>query len=218
MIEDRDDLQNRLAKRLAEPLPGRRAQARFAPELSYGRHSGPPPRHARRAAVVALLDPSDNSWSIPLTLRPDHLPDHAGQVCFPGGALDPGETYEAAALRELHEELGVETHEVQLAGMLSPLYVFASNFWVTPLVAVARQPLAFAPNPAEVAELVMLPKQRLLDPKFHGATHIERGGVRFRAPHILCAGHRIWGATSMMLGELRAILQDIDEAAEAGGT
>ena len=69
-----------LAARLTALLPGRLVQSRFQPELSYGRHFGPSPTHARPAAVLILLYPHENRWHLPLTLRPAHLPDHGGQV------------------------------------------------------------------------------------------------------------------------------------------
>jgi 8-oxo-dGTP pyrophosphatase MutT (NUDIX family) len=207
-MTDSVDLLCRLTLRLARPLPGRRAQAKFAPELSYGRHAGPPPHDARPAAVLALLFPDQGDWSIPLTLRPDNLPAHSGQVCFPGGLTEPDESSEQCALRELTEELGIAGAGVRILGRLSPLYVFASNFWVTPFVgALDARPL-FNPNRNEVAEVVELPLRVLLDPAHHGAHDIYRRGVTFRAQHIVCGAHRIWGATSMMLGELAAICQD----------
>ena len=108
----------RLRDRLAEPLPGRCAQARFEPELAYGRHSGPAPSSARQAAVVVLLYEHAGEWTTPLTVRPAHLTNHAGQVSLPGGLVEPGETTAAAALRELEEELGVATSETAVAPVL----------------------------------------------------------------------------------------------------
>ena len=119
-------------------------------------------------------------------------------------------TIATTALRELHEELGIPSDRVQLLGPLTPIYVFASNFWVHPLVGIARHAPRFQPNPSEVAELVELPLNVLLDPANHGAHRIERGDIDFAAPHIECGRHQIWGATCMMLGELISVLQDID--------
>src|SRR5687768_11349335 len=99
------DLKERLTARLARSLPGRAAWARCEPPLAYGRHAGPAPDAARQAAVMALLYRDGDEWRVPLTLRPEHFTEHAGQICFPGGGIEPGETCETAALRELEEEL-----------------------------------------------------------------------------------------------------------------
>ena len=202
------ELSRRIAKQLSRPLPGRKAQSRFAPELSYGRHRGPIAFNAQHAAVLALLYPTEDGWCIPLTLRPEHLPSHASQICFPGGMSENGETSEQTALREFEEELGVAADNVQLIGSLSPIYVFNSNFWVTPLVGVAHAAPQFTPNPSEVAEVVVLSVDTLMNEASYGEHTIDQRSIRFRAPHITCGTHRIWGATSMIFGELIAVIRE----------
>ncbi len=204
------DLPGRLAERLAMPLPGSTVQVRFEPELSFGRHYAPPPPNARQAAVMVLLYPEAGDWHLPLTVRPATMLDHAGQVSFPGGSVDPGETSEAAALRELEEELGVPRDQVRMLGRLSPLYVFASNFHVTPWVAVAERRPLWIPSPAEVAELLEPPLGYLRD-RGRWGTHTRRvRELEFRAPHIEFGGHQIWGATCMMLAELLAVVEEFE--------
>lgn len=202
------DFPLRLERRLHAPLPGRAVLGRFAPALAYGRHSGPAAADAVAAAVLALFYPRAGEWHLPLTLRPANMPAHANQVSFPGGVTEEGESPEACAARELEEELGVRRDAVRFVGRLSPLYIFGSNFWVTPCVAVCETEVAFRPNADEVAELLELPARRLLDPSARGAHEIERGGVRFTVPHLAFGGHRIWGATRMMLGELAVALEE----------
>ncbi len=96
-----------LRARLEHPLPPEALRSRFAPPLSYGRHFGPPAHDARPAAVMVFLYPRDGQWHLPLTVRPDTMLSHAGQISFPGGMVEAGEATRAAALRELEEELGV---------------------------------------------------------------------------------------------------------------
>ena len=91
------DLPTRLTKRLKEPLPGPMEGTRFAALNRPGPSVAEIPPEAKPAAVLALLYPIDDRWHLPFTLRPQHLPDHAGQVCFPGGAVEPGESLEQAA-------------------------------------------------------------------------------------------------------------------------
>ena len=201
-----DDLPTRLAHHLAQPLPAGAAWSRFAPELTYGRHSGPREHDAQQAAVIALLFPEKDDWVIPLTLRPSHMAAHAGQVCLPGGVLEPNESHEQAAIRELREELATCPDDLQILGRLSPIYVFGTNFYVSPFVAATKSRPSFQPNPHEVEEVVELPLSVLCDRRNHGSHAISRGPLCFQVPHILCNGHRIWGATSMMLAELMMVV------------
>src|ERR1700680_4037897 len=115
----RISLAEALATELRRPLPGPTAQARFAPELSFGRHFGPVPVSARRAAVVALLYPSESEaaieggpgdtassifsgWRLPLIVRPAHLEHHAGQIGLPGGMIGANESPTEGAPRGVH--------------------------------------------------------------------------------------------------------------------
>jgi len=208
---DASDLPDSLAARLALPLPGEAAQARFEPQLSVGRHRGPVPPAARGAAVIILLYREEDRWKIPLTLRPAHLDDHAGQVSFLGGRRIPEETTEAAAVRELEEELGVPRSDVRVLGRLTDLYVFGSNFLVTPWVGVVQHRPVWQPCSEEVAEVLAVPLGQLVDSAYY-ATHLHsHGPLQFSAPHFHLANHIVWGATSMMLAELVAVLEEHKE-------
>jgi 8-oxo-dGTP pyrophosphatase MutT (NUDIX family) len=195
-----------LARRLAGGLPGRLVQRTMAPQLAYGRHGGPIPHAARRAAVLLVLDRMAGEWSIPAILRPTTMKAHAGQVSLPGGLIEPGETAPQAALREFTEELGTATDGIQILGSLSPVFVFISNFEVTPLLAVSHRLLAFQPNPDEVEAVVYLPLRQLMDPGCRGSHLIQRKMLVFRAPHFAIASQQIWGATSLVLAEFGALV------------
>jgi len=203
-----DDLPERLTERLQQPLPGWRAQACYQPEMSYGRYFGPPPLHARQAAVLALIYPCGNQWQLPLTLRPAHMLDHAGQISLPGGLIEPDERSSDAALRELEEELGVATTDVELLGQLSSIYLLRSNFHITPWVAAIRCCPRWQPNLAEVAELLEVPLAHLVDPTTVVSREHRGRGLTLSAPGFLWQSHHIWGATSLILGELVAVLRE----------
>ena len=204
-----DQLPERLRERLRRELPGRMAHREFSPPLAYGRHFGPPAADARCAAVLVLLYPHGDRWRLPLTLRPDHMVDHAGQISLPGGAMESGESPEVCAAREYEEELGTDARGLTLLGRLTPLYIFGSNFCVTPCVAMIERRPDFDPNPAEVAELLELDVDALADPRSRAIEPMRRRGVDYPCPCLRCAEHRIWGATSMMLGEFSRVLQDV---------
>jgi 8-oxo-dGTP pyrophosphatase MutT (NUDIX family) len=206
------DLPERLAARLMkEPLPGRAAQRRFEPSLCYGRHFGPATVRAKPAAVLVLLYPHQDEWHLPLTVRPSTLMPHGGQISLPGGSVEQGETSPQAALRELQEELGAGEEGIELLGGLSPLYVYVSQFLVTPWVAAVHRRPEWAPSPYEVAELLEVPLSRLLDPATHGRHTRRQRSVEYSAPHFLWQRHRIWGATSMILSELLAVVEELGE-------
>lgn len=205
-------LPDRLSELLTQPLPGWRVQSAFQPELSYGRHFGPPPAMARTAAVVALLYPHADAWHVPLTLRPDTLADHPGQISLPGGSVQLEESGAEAALRELHEELGVRLDTVRILGQLSPLYLFNSNYRVTAWVAATDVRPQWQPQLAEVAELLEVRLGHLVDPRSHAVTQRVRYGVRSACPGFQCGRHHVWGFTALVLAELAWL------AAQAGET
>jgi 8-oxo-dGTP pyrophosphatase MutT (NUDIX family) len=197
---------NQLAHHLTSRPADRDLRRRFAPELSYGRQFGPAPRGSRSAAVLILLYPHQGQIVLPLTLRPPHLPQHAGQICLPGGLVEPGETSQQAALRELDEEVGVR-EGLQIIGRLSELYVFVSGFRVTPWVAVREDQPTMIPNPDEVSQVIEVPLAALADRTCHERMLVEFGRMRFYAPCFAWRDFRIWGATSMILGELIGVIE-----------
>jgi 8-oxo-dGTP pyrophosphatase MutT (NUDIX family) len=195
-----------LAARLAHGSPGRASQRVMAPGLAYGRHHGPVPDDARRAAVLIALHYTADGWSIPAMLRPETMKSHAGQVSLPGGLVESDETVVQTALREFEEELGAETASMRVVGQLAPVYVFVSGFEVTPVVAVCMDPIVLQPNEHEVAAVLELPLAELIDPARRGRHAIERRGLKFTVPHFAIAGQRVWGATSLVLAEFVALL------------
>ena len=198
-----------LRSRLSQQLPGIATCTDFAPELTYGRHQGPAAYDARQAAVLLLLYPGSASWHLPLTVRPAALSSHGGQVSFPGGEIERDETIEQAALRECCEELGEAGDEVEILGSLSEVYVFASNFQVTPCVAWSPTRPRFEPNPAEVANLLEPSLVDLFDPALRSSHVFDRRGVRFRAPYIDFQNYKVWGATSVILAEFLQVVREL---------
>lgn len=200
------NLPHQLTERLRQPLPGWAAQVHYQPELSFGRHLGPAPSQARKAAVLILLYPFQEQWHVPLILRTAHMPDHAGQVSFPGGMIEPGESSREAALREFSEELGAPADGVEVLGQLSPLYLFASNFEIMPWVGAVVAAPRWNPNDREVERLLQVPLAHLADSMNTGRLERAQRGLSFFAPCYCWQSERIWGATSMILAELLSSL------------
>ena len=200
-----------LRQSLAEP-PDRSARSSWAPRLCYGRHFGPAPLNTRPAAVLLLLTRQCGQWRLPLTLRPSRMLHHGGQICLPGGTYEGDESGEQCAWREFQEELGPQKARVHFLGRLSPLYIFNSQFLVTPCVAWTDDPLHLQPNPEEVERIYLPLLHELLSPNLRGELEVQRSGLQFRAPCMMLDGGRVWGATSMILGELRAHLERLHAA------
>lgn len=201
-----NDWVQQLQRRLAEPRDPRGAWRAYEPSLAYGRHAGPISATARLAAVTVFLYPQKEVPHVALTRRQEGLRSHGGQISFPGGSIDAGETAAAAALRELEEELGVPPAGLVVAGELSPLFIFNSNFVVTPVIVLADNRPTFTLQDAEVAELLETPIPELLLPASRGAHVVRRGSAVIEAPHLAVAGKQIWGATCMILAEFLSLL------------
>ena len=161
---------------------------------------------ARQAATLLLIYPHGGELLIPLTVRHHALPDHAGEISLPGGAVDPGDgSLEATALREAAEEVGLDAGTVRVVGRLDPVWIPISNFELTPVVAVADIRPNLTPREAEVAELVEFPV-RLLIENAVSLEEIEVPGAVLEIGVYRWAGHRVWGATARTLSMLGAVL------------
>ena len=195
-----------LRERITLPLPGADAHRRFAP-VPWLDNWAPDltPDDARRAAAMILVFPNDDGLSIPLTVRHRDLARHAGQVSLPGGALDVGESAEAAALREVEEEIGVGADDIRVIGPLSTVWIAVSNFVVHPFVAVTDARPTFRLHPGEVSTLIHAPLATIQDPAKLRWESRERLGLRVRYPYFEVDGHVVWGATAMMLGEFACL-------------
>lgn len=165
-------------------------------------------RACREAGVLALLLPSDDIPSVVLTVRREELTDHGGQISFPGGAREAGESLRDTALREAYEEIDLAPQSVRILGGLTPLYIPPSNFCVHPFVGVVHSAPVLRPTDREVAEVFHAPLHHLLDPD---ARLVETWTLHERAvdvPYYDVAGRTVWGATAMMLSELLALVED----------
>lgn len=152
----------------------------------------------RQAAVVVPLLKSADSWELLFTVRSSELSNHAGQISFPGGKVDAGETLEQAAVRELQEEVGLDVQRT--LGCLSPV-PSPAKYVVTPIVAVLDWPQPLKINPHEVAEVFTVPVQQLaqIEPRRESRTiqGVTRDILYYDYPQRV-----IWGLTGSIISEL----------------
>ena len=201
------ELEGLLRERLAGTLPGLDAQRRFMPTPPRtGWKPGEFPSDARIAAGLLLLYPGERGASLPLTVRASGLRRHAGQVSLPGGATDPGETLAQAALREAHEEIGVDPAAVRILGELTPVHVLVSGFTLHPIVGITHQRPTFAPAAHEVESIVEISIEDLKDASSIRKGMRTREGVAIEYPYFALKGHQVWGATAMILGEFVCLI------------
>jgi 8-oxo-dGTP pyrophosphatase MutT (NUDIX family) len=201
------ELEAVLRDRLAGTLPGLEAQRRFMPTPPRtGWQPGEFPSDARIAAGLLLLYPGSDGPSIPLTVRSSTLRRHAGQISLPGGATDEGETLVEAALREAHEEIGVDPARVRVLGELTPVHVLVSGFTLHPIVGITDERPDFHPAAHEVETVIEVSIADLQD-----ASNIRHGvrtreGMAIEYPYFHLRGSQVWGATAMILGEFVCLL------------
>jgi len=197
----------RLEQALSAPLPGADAHATLAP---------PPPREwppgfaqsrIRHAAGLLLVFPIADRAHILLTVRAATLERHGGQVSLPGGVIDPGETSEQAALREAHEEVGLAPDAVRVLGSLTPLDIPVSGFRLHPIVAAIDRRPALAPADGEVARILEIAVEDLIDRTCLVTIERRRDGQLLEVPAFAVSGTEIWGATAMVLAEFLALLR-----------
>lgn len=154
----------------------------------------------RPAAVLAAITERERPGVL-LIHRPSNMRAHPGQVAFPGGKIDPGESPVEAALREAHEELGIHPDNVRLIGE-SDIYFTGSGFEITPVIGIVPPDLELDPNPGEVAQWFEAPLDFVLDPANQREVPYEYEGQPTTYWDIQWEQHRIWGVTAGLIVNL----------------
>lgn len=197
-------VRERLIEALKGALPGVVAHEKMAP--SGVRGNGVSGQQEILSAVLVLLTShiAHRSSLVLLTLRSSTLKSHTGQISFPGGRLEPGETPEAAALRECEEETGIPAHLPEILGRLTPITSPASKGAVLPIVAWLHDDVPIRIHPDEVEEAFWQPLDELGEPLI---TEWELRGMKMLVPHWPVHRVPLWGLTACVLSELRQLLK-----------
>lgn len=199
----------RLRNALKGPLPGHDGFLELSgykrPDLDRARAMDPPPRES---AVLALIYPRKEVLHTLLMLRPTYEGVHSAQVSFPGGKIEPGDpSLEHTARREFREETGADP-QVEVLGRLTPIYIPPSGLLVTPFVGWTNELGTLMPDPREVEALIETPLEGLLrgDIIKQRDQFVQLMGRTIKIPYFEVEGHVVWGATAMMIAELRELL------------
>ncbi len=162
---------------------------------------------SRRAAVLVPVLPADGGARLVYTLRTDELRDHAGQISFPGGSIDPDDDSPlATALREAEEEIDLSPDLVEVVGELEDLYIPPSNFLVSPFVGLLYDEADLVLAPEEVEAIFSVSLEELMAPGSLKKVVWEREGRPHEVPVFAVGGHEIWGATAAITAGLLARL------------
>ncbi|WP_043816151.1 CoA pyrophosphatase, partial [Rubrivivax gelatinosus] len=162
---------------------------------------------AAAAVLVPIVDRGDAA-TVLLTRRTEHLRDHAGQISFPGGRVEPEDADAAAtALREAEEEVGLARARIEVIGQL-PTYTTVTHFVVTPVVAIVTPPFELTLDAFEVAAAFEVPLAFLMDPANHRRHVFEAAGASRQFLSMPWGEHFIWGATAAMLRNLYGFLAE----------
>ena len=169
------------------------------------------PGQPRIGGVLLLLYPHQQNTHLVLTRRRDDLSSHAGQISFPGGRIESGETAVQAALRETEEEIGVPAKTITVLGELTSIYIPPSDYEVHPFVGWVNggERPSFVPEVREVAEILEVPFPLLLDPDTRQVGPIPVRGATYTVPYYNVNGHKVWGATAIMLSEFLGRLRTV---------
>lgn len=181
-------------------------------DLNQTRWTDAPAEPPKPAAVLIGLVEREHGVNVLLTRRSDTLRSHTGQVALPGGRQDEGERPWETALREAHEEVGLEPHFVHLLGLSTP-YETGSGYLITPVVGIVRAGFTLTANPHEVADIFETPFGFLMDPANYEEREGRAPGGELRRFYAMTHEERyIWGATA---GILRALYERLYGAALA---
>lgn len=196
------------------PLPAEASQFKMVPPFRQElvKRQKEAMKNAKRAGVLALLYPdNDNNTKLVLILRKTYNGVHSAQVGFPGGKLEEQDTsLKDAAIRETFEEIGVPIDDIEVVKQLTEVYIPPSNFNVQPFIAITRLTPNFIKEEAEVETIIEVALEHVLNDHNIITKRVKTSySVEVNVPAFKLNGHVVWGATAMMLSEIKDILKQL---------
>ncbi len=163
----------------------------------------------RKAAVMMLFYPKNEVTHLVLIVRNSYPGVHSSQIAFPGGKVEEIDfDLKQTALRETHEEIGIHPNDIHIIRDFSSIYIPPSNFLVYPFLGVSQTELIFNLQEEEVAGIIELPLSTLLDDSIISNKNLETSYSKLiEVPVFQIEEHSVWGATAMMLSELKDVLK-----------
>lgn len=165
----------------------------------------------KQAAVMMLVYPKNDLAHLVLIQRNAYPGVHSSQIAFPGGKIEQTDVdFAQAALRETHEEIGIASTQIELIRSFSQVYIPPSNFMVYPFLGISHHELSFTADPAEVAGIIELPLTEFLNDENVVMQNMDTSYSKsIDVPSFKLQGHFVWGATAMMLSELKETLRNL---------
>jgi 8-oxo-dGTP pyrophosphatase MutT (NUDIX family) len=192
-------------------LPAEKAHVKMAPleRVALMKNLDLSEKKPRIAAVMMLFYPKNGKTHLVLIVRNAYDGVHSSQIAFPGGKYEISDAnFQETALRETHEEVGISSEKIEIIKQFTPMYIPPSNFLVHPFLGISSQELSFYPDIREVADIIELPLSVFLnDEIIIEATLSTSYAANVLVPAFNIQNHVVWGATAMILSELRDVLK-----------
>ena len=194
-------------------LPAFDAHIKMAPleRLESLKKSTVEAENPRIAAVMMLFYPKKDSAHFVLIVRNSYKGVHSAQIAFPGGKYELQDgNYAITALRETHEEVGIHPDKIEIIKPFTQIYIPPSNFMVYPFLGISKEELVFVLEPAEVASIIEIPLSTFLSDAIVIEAKLSTSYANdINVPAFKIEEHIIWGATAMMLSELKDVLKEV---------
>lgn len=210
---DFQDFLEYVPKLVGVNLPAKEAHFKMVPfeRLESLKNQNLDSINPRNAAVMMLLYPKNGRTHLVLIVRNSYEGFHSDQIALPGGKYEAkDQTYVNTALRETHEELGVHPESIEIIMPFTNLYIQVSNFMVYPFLGICKEEIVFVPDGTEVVNIIELPLNDFLNDDLIITTTMSTSYAKnIEIPAFKIKEHIVWGATAMMLNELKEVLKKV---------